>query len=220
MRLLTKDALIGRVDGVLQKHSQMRRGGGDWIEHGSAGLFRSAGLSLLLDIYGTDHHHYADFLQLTSRHEIDEYEQAKSIILIAKEEILSGWLERTTGLIAAGVFSDFLEMAQHLWDEGYKDAAAVIAGSSLEAHLKRMSEGHGIDLEFKNSKGDLVPKKADSLNSELAKAQAYDKTEQKQVTAWLGVRNDAAHGDYGKVISEVVGAMIHGIRMFIGRHPA
>ena len=32
------------------------------------------------------------------------------------------------------VFGDFLEMAQHLVDNGYKDAAAVVAGSTLEVH--------------------------------------------------------------------------------------
>ncbi len=117
-------------------------------------------------------------------------------------------------------FSDFLEMAQHLSNEGYKDAAAVIAGSSLEAHLKRLCEANSVELEATNSKGELVARKADVLNADLVKTAIYDKTEQKQVTAWLGVRNDAAHGDYERVIKEVVGAMIHGIRMFIGRYPA
>jgi hypothetical protein len=130
----------------------------------------------------------------------EPHPHAGAIIAAVKEEILGGWLSSTRGLIAGEVFSDFLEMAQHLWDEGYKDAAAVIAGSSLEGHLKRLCESPGIDLQWKNSKGDLVPKKADALNAELTKAGVYDKTEQKQVTAWLAVLNHAAHGEYDKVI--------------------
>ena len=58
------------------------------------------------------------------------------------------------------------------------------------------------------------------MNVDLAKAAAYGKSEQKQVTAWLGIRNDAAPGDYSQVIPEVVGFMIHGVRSFIVRHPA
>jgi hypothetical protein len=217
---LTKDALVARTDAVLQKFHQLSYDKIGSVESGSAGTFRAAGLSLLRDLYGITHHHYVDFENLTRIRGIESYRQSKAIIEVVKEEILAGWLTSTRGLIAASVFSDFLEMAQHLWEEHYKDAAAVIAGSSLEAHLKRLCEANGIDIEAKNSKGDLVPKKADALNADLARVDVYDKTEQKQVTAWLGVRNNAAHGEYTKVVHEAVGAMIHGIRMFIGRHPA
>jgi hypothetical protein len=225
MQAPNTEALVQRVDAVLLKQGDLRFRAESQalLERGSAGAFRAAGLSLLLDIYGTNHHHYRDFERLTDGehgHRVDQYAHAVSILKVVREEILAGWLEGTRGLIAAEVFSDFLEMAQHLWDEGYKDAAAVIAGSSLEAHLKRLCETHGIDLEVTNAKGELVAKKADTLNADLVKTNVYDKTEQKQVTAWLGVRNDAAHGHYAKVINEVVGAMIHGIRMFIGRYPA
>lgn len=37
-------------------------------------------------------------------------------------------------LIHADVFGDFLEMADHLLEEGYKDPAAVLAGGVLEEH--------------------------------------------------------------------------------------
>ena len=35
------------------------------------------------------------------------------------------------------------------------------------------------------------------------------------MTAWLGTRNDAAHGDYAKVIADAVKLMIEGIRLFM-----
>lgn len=127
---------------------------------------------------------------------------------------------RTTGLIAAELFSDFLEMAEHLLEEGYKDAAVVIAGSTLESHLKRLATAAGISLTLLSPKGDTVHKKADALNSELVKAKVYTLSEQKQITAWLGIRNDAAHGDYAKVLSDMVRMMIMGISDFTVRHPA
>jgi uncharacterized protein YodC (DUF2158 family) len=44
--------------------------------------------------------------------------------------------------------------------------------------------------------------------------------EQKQVTAWAGIRNDAAHGNYKGYTDEQVKLMIAGIREFISRFPA
>ncbi len=38
-------------------------------------------------------------------------------------------------------------MAEHLLDEGYKDAATVIAGSSLEPHLRQLCQKSGIPTE-------------------------------------------------------------------------
>jgi hypothetical protein len=46
------------------------------------------------------------------------------------------------------------------------------------------------------------------------------KNDQKQVTAWAGLRNDAAHGNYGNYTDEQVKLMVAGIRDFISRNPA
>jgi hypothetical protein len=114
------------------------------------------------------------------------------------------------------LFSDFLEMARHLLDEGYKDAAAVIAGSSLEAHLKRLCVSRCVPVLDAKGK----PRKAETINGELHKAKTYELSEQKQVTAWLGIRNDAAHGNYDKVLADSVQVMIDGIRVFMATRSA
>ena len=118
-------------------------------------------------------------------------------------------------LTHANVFSDFLEMAEYLLENGYKDAAAVLAGSSLEVHLRNLCVKHGI-ASTSNGK----PKKADLLNAELTKGKVYAKLDQKQVTAWLGLRNHAAHGEYDKYAKERVHSLVDGIRNFIRRYPA
>jgi hypothetical protein len=110
-------------------------------------------------------------------------------------------------------------MAQHLLDEGYEDAAAVIAGSSLEAHLKQLCQKNNIDTETTVSSR-IEPKKADLINSELTKAEAYTKLDQKSITAWLDLRNKAAHGKYEEYSKEQVSIMISGIRGFLTRNPA
>lgn len=133
------------------------------------------------------------------------------ILTTIKEAINSGYLESVSDIIHGSVFADFLEMAQHLLDHGYKDAAAVIAGSSLEAHLRHLCSKHGVDPDTPDGK----PKKADRINADLTKANTYEKSQQKHITAWLGLRNDAAHGDYGKYTDVMVGNLISSIRHFV-----
>ena len=104
-------------------------------------------------------------------------------------------------------------MARHLLDSGYKDAAAVIAGSSLEAHLRQLAKRWDVEVG-------VEPRKADAINADLAKADAYSKLDQKNVTAWLDLRNKAAHGQYAEYQKEQVALMIDGIRDFLTRCPA
>ena len=46
-------------------------------------------------------------------------------------------IEDVRRLLQAEVFADFLEMAEHLLDNGYKDPAAVLQGAVLEDSLKK-----------------------------------------------------------------------------------
>lgn len=85
-------------------------------------------------------------------------------------------------------------MAQHLFDETYKDAAAVIAGSSLEAHLRRLAGKNDVDVTFLDKQGETRPRSIDSINVDLCKADVYDLNNQKQIVAWMGIRHEAAHG--------------------------
>ena len=133
-----------------------------------------------------------------------------------REDYASGYTSTFEELVHADVFSDYLEMAQELLDTGYKDPAAVIAGITLEVHVGKLAARNGITLL--DSKG--APKKADALNAELKKAGAYATSDQKQVTAWQGRRNDAAHGDWHKYDDKQVALMIEGIRDFVARYPA
>lgn len=139
------------------------------------------------------------------------------VILSLSEAVERDAIQSIEELVHGELFGDFLEMASYLQDGGYKDAAAVIAGSSLEAHLRQLCQKNGIDV---NLTGSLRPKKADTLNAELAGKSAYNLQYQKSVIAWLDLRNKAAHGNYTEYAKEQVGLMIDGIRDFITRNPA
>lgn len=152
------------------------------------------------------------------------YESLKAVKLIDVIEALSndlkkGYLQTIEEWLHGELFADFLEMAGHLLDEGYKDAAAVIAGSTLESHLRQLCNKHNISIEIKTKLG-MRPKKADQINSELTSTSVYSKLDQKNVTAWLDLRNKAAHGQYSEYSKEQVSLMVSGIRDFITRNPA
>jgi len=142
------------------------------------------------------------------------------VVKALRADLSNDYLKSLSELIHSDVFSDYLEMANYLLTEGYKDPAAVIAGSTLESHLRKLCEKHSIEIEYENNKGKLVPKKADSLNSDLSKADIFNKTFQKQITAWLDLRNNAAHGKYEEYSNEEVKLMNSGIMNFILTFPA
>lgn len=138
------------------------------------------------------------------------------VLTALRDDIAAGRLATITELIHGDVFSDFLDMADHLLEEGYKDPAAVLAGGVLEEHLRKLCAKHGIASVGQNGK----PKKSDTMNAELANANAYSKLDLKNVLAWLDLRNRAAHGDYAGYTKEQVALLVQSIRDFITRHPA
>jgi hypothetical protein len=149
----------------------------------------------------------------------DAWKQLTNLVGVTQSllyNIRAGYMKTLEELVHGEMFCNFLEMAQYLLDNRYKDAAAVIAGSTLESHLKQLCKKG--DILVVNDEG--KPKKADSINSELASAKAYSKLDQKNVTAWLDLRNKAAHGDYDSYGKEQVSLLINSVRDFIARIPA
>ena len=140
----------------------------------------------------------------------------RGILKALRTDYESGYLQSVVELVHADIFADFLEMAEYLLQQGYKDPAAVITGSVLEAHLRKLCDKHQIPV----LKADGTNKKAESLNTELTPAQAYNMLDQKSVTAWLDLRNKAAHGKYGEYTKDQVASTLENVRNFILRIPA
>jgi hypothetical protein len=215
--------LLVRVDQIIEMADQTittetKKQGYRWVDSERSNAFRAAGRSFVSKVFGQDHPYYSQFDECT-KHTTGAHsvEMGRGVLGAIREELAGGWLTTLRGLVSAEVFADFLEMAQHLLDEDYKDAAAVITGSVLEEHLRQLCTKHGISAEYTNQKGNTVPKKADSLNSELAKAGAYSPLDKKNVTAWLGLRNSAAHGKYDDYTAEQVGNMLLAVTEFMAR---
>ncbi len=135
------------------------------------------------------------------------------VLKALRSDYEGGHLQRVEELVQADLFADFLEMAEHLLGQGFKDPAAVLIGGVLEEQLRKLGLKIGVSITSGGR-----PKKADALNADLANAGAYNKLDQKSVTAWLDLRNKAAHGRYDQYTPEQVAVFLQGVQDFARRH--
>jgi len=216
------DDIVFRIDELIQKGNQLLanrnryKNGNEYIDSSIFIGLKSSTLSIILKIYNKSHPFYTELDKIPDYGSPIVVESLLQILISIKEEITGGWLFTTRGLISAEIFANFLDMAEHLLQEKYKDAAAVMIGSVLEEHLRQLCQKNNIEIEFlKDSK--RLFKKADQLNSDLSKSDVYNKLDQKNITAWLDLRNNAAHGKYQEYSIEQVKAMYIGIMDFLTR---
>lgn len=187
------------------------------LEHTPFFEFRSSALSSLLMTFGKEHPYYTEFNTRCDNKFRDHAEAGIGILSAALSELKEGWLYSTKTIVAAEIFTDFIEMASYLADESYKDAAAVIAGSVLEEQLRQLCTKNSIDITYLDKQGNIKPKTADRMNNDLYSNKIYEVLDNKNITAWLDLRNNAAHGKYTAYNLELVKMMIWGIRDFITR---
>ena len=91
-------------------------------------------------------------------------------------------------------------------------------GGVLEEHLRQLCIKFGIELTIKKGKNNF-PKKANSMNDDLARKQVYNKLKHKSMTASLDLRNKAAHGNYSDYNEEDVNIMLQAASNFINQNP-
>lgn len=161
------------------------------------------------------HNQYNQFRANSSMHRLhsNNYRQLLEIIGILeaiKYELENGLLDNLQKLLQADIFSDFLEMSEHLLKEGYKDAAAVIIGSVLEDTLRKLATDKGIAIV--NDKGKSLT--MEPLNVELARVEAYTQLVKKQITSWADLRNNAAHGHFDQYDATQVKQMLNFVQTF------
>ena len=165
---------------------------------------------------------HSSYEQLTNQAISSQYDDATvvsnlyGVLSALRADVEAGFTRSVEELVHADVFADFLEMAAELLDKKFKDAAAVIVGSVLEEHLRKLALAANIPV----TDSDDRPLKADTINADLRKADVYNKLEQKSVTAWLDLRNTAAHGRYDEYDLGQVVLLLADVRAFMIRHPA
>lgn len=164
--------------------------------------------NLLVSACRKDSEHFASFVlaEQPSSYEknLDRLKRVTAVFFAAKEDYEGGYITSVKSLVQAEVFDDELEQAQELLKAGYAAAAAVIAGTVLETAVRNLCEQHSI-----------TQGKLDKMNADLAKAGAYNVLKQKQITAYAGTRNSAAHGKVSEFNKDDVEDLIKGAERFI-----
>lgn len=133
-----------------------------------------------------------------------EFKTLVAILTAAKEDFEGGYLFSIAGLAKAEVLSDALEQARLFLKSGFKDAACVVIGVALETTLKEISRRHSMPIA-----------KLEDMNIALRKADIYNVTKQKQVTAWIDLRNKGAHGAWDIYSAADIHDMHTGVERFI-----
>jgi hypothetical protein len=221
-------AVLPQIKKLIERFQELEgeAKGTDWsyIDIGTASEFVMSGIAAIQRATGQDSA-YSTELENAAEKLADPWIQARipyvgGALRAVLHAIESGYLVTVEELIHADVFGDFLEMAHYLLDEGYKDPAAVLIGGVLEGHLRKLCVKSGIATELTEENGKPRPKKAERMNTDLAGKQVYSKLDQKSVTAWLDLRNKAAHGHYAEYSQEQVALMSQGVTDFLTRKRA
>ena len=112
------------------------------------------------------------------------------------------------------VVSDYLGMADTLLKDNrvHPAAPAVIIGATLEEFLRTWVEAEGLPL------GQSKPG-IETYSLILRDAGLINKQDGKDITAWAGVRNHAAHGEWEEVGTySRVQLMLEGVNLFMRKY--
>lgn len=226
---IDKNEVLKRIDGVLDYVNESIKNMDQEIERHpynttlKNNLISKIGVSLVLKMKQTiediaprksEYWLYAKSIKIIySRNMID---QLSEVLKSLKHDYSNNFLNSFNEMIDADIFTDILEQAEYLLSQSYFRASAVVAGVALESHLRKLAEKNQIPIT--SDDGKYV--KADSLNGNLLKSQIIDKTMNKSITGWLGLRNDAAHPDAKQGDEGMIKLMIDGIKLFIEKYPA
>ena len=161
-------------------------------------------------VCGEDSPYYKNFVDGVKTAHPSDVDHGIGILTALKEDLELGYLTRVRNLVSAEIFTDFIEMAQHLLDNSYKDSAASLVGAVLENGLRQIAQKHTVDVKSGDDIG--------SLNTKLADKEVYSRLLQKQIQAWKAIRDSADHGKFEDYKTEDVKAMLEGVQRFLAEN--
>lgn len=212
--MLSEDEILGRFDELITELLKVPESSGLYAyEYGHARVIIAAitsALNLIQMALGEQSVHAT---QLSKTIEADRGRRNtpaavyRALIESARNDFAGGYYKNLRGIVAAQVFDDLLEMAEHLHENGYHLAAGSIAGAVLEDSLRKLCDAQGV--ERSDSRG------INALNERLREADTYPQAQWRQIQAWGDLRNQVDHHkfeDPDEVDADAVERMIEGVR--------
>jgi len=201
------DSLISMGERVLATRHVSSGVAGTFVDSSLVQQWRTSSLAFLNATLGSNSVHYRDFEERCKWSQLNEAERGLAILRAAREDIAGGYLQKVETLVSASVFSDFLEMAEYLLANDYKDPAASLTGAVLEDGLRRICGNNNITVKSDDN--------ISSLNQKLAQNHVYNPLYQKQIQVWNKLRDYADHGRFDQYKPDDVTDMLKGVRSFL-----
>ena len=211
------DRILGRLDNLIEMGEKVlatRRSGSspgiiapDFVESGLFQQWHTSSQAFLNAKLGADSVHSRAFETCCKSARPGDTKQGIGILRAAKEDIAGGYLQEFETLVSASVFSDFLDMAEHLLDNGYKDPAASLVGAVLEDGLRRMCANNTLPVKPDDN--------ISSLNKRLADKPVYNRLQQREIEAWNKLRDYADHGHFSEYDDKQVKRTLEDVRKFL-----
>ena len=200
------DALINEGQVVLRSSCYYDHIGESLVEEDIFRKWRTSSLSFL-NTLPHEYIYHGEFEKCCGSTYEGNVRQGVAVLRAAREDIEGGYLQKVEILVSAGVFSNFLEMAEHLMDNGYKDPAASLIGAVLEDGLRRICNSNDIIVKSDDN--------ISSLNQKLAQKPVYNLLQRKQVDVWNKLRDYADHGHFAQYDAARVKDMLIGVVKFL-----
>jgi hypothetical protein len=198
-----QEKFIKKIDELIEKAKSIKDYSGffEW---------KTSSENLINLICGQESEFYKNFVKYVVNLYPSQIKCGVGILKALKDSLEQGYIKNIKDLVIAEVFTDFLDMAEHLLENGYKDAAASLIGAVLENGLRKIAEKHNVTVKTDDN--------INSLNTKLADKGIYNRLIQKQIQAWKDIRDAAAHGKFNEYNADQVKLMLEGVRKFLAEY--
>jgi hypothetical protein len=194
--------LVQRIDNLIAKAPTT-----GMVMSGPFAEWKAQSLNLLRGNLGAEHVYSESFQSETTVADAIEVRAGVGVLRALREDLIEGNLTDLRTLISAEVFGDFLDMAQHLLENHYKDAAAAVCGAVLEDGLRRIAAKASVPVKRGDDLG--------SLSQKLMAKGTYSSLVQKRLQVWIAVRNSADHAKWAEYSEQDVLDMHKGVTDFL-----
>lgn len=212
----TADTLVLSLDELIIQGQQLERRPRFVVDHQTADAqyWLSKAVAIIRKITFLDTYFYDEAIGIVRGSKRQggisslEIDQMVGHLMLLRDAIKSGLLEKIEYEVSANDFQSFIDHAEHYCQSGKKMEASVIASAVLEDTLKKLTKKHGVE-KTSGLEG--------SING-LKSLGVFSAIEAKKLKYYAGIRNSALHASWDEFELENVRELINGVRQMIASH--